>query len=1004
RIQPDQSHDYKTEADVKLSESSSVDEQTSSSTENIHTVTCTLSFAVAILNEHEECAAEKRKGPKKEASSEVLKAPKAQGYYCIEYKLLPDDPEPTRVDLVMFGLAAKLYLGSETKVLKPWREANQVWVSWTQTLRLNVTRELLIKMTSHKIVVRVWESKDKVSFKAKNDRPKAFRIPQESSGDDPVQNGGIKKMVCKMRATYDKQNLRPNRSNHPQIVPSKSDLTNEKNQIMPTKKTSFSKILREVTELNEVNPEMEAASLELSLAPLLAGSVMLIGCLEFCFKGVKEGFCCISLDQQLISEQLKVELNPLVIKVLSASCLPAHPIQGTYLPVYCQYKFHNQPTYRTEAHAHNTNIHFRDVNVIFVGLMSHGKLIEFLRGPPMEIEVHDRDKINDKPPIKPAIFGTDPNDSKIADVDLWTNGMKEGNKCSDPYGISKLDFLELLDGCRYLKQMLPIRCSSTQHLGHRECLSDPAPVIGQYIEAGTQLKVQVEIACPLHIEDAKEDEECPFGRIIYVFKYNNTLILNKLKSEIAQINAEAFKLNLYSEETIQRVLFGHKTTTKEREGKTLDILTGFHVMDKDLHIFVLEGLKKQAVKRLWTTVPVKLDQDEEKRVAVLFNSDMSFSKRLYEMFDVSLSPICLHKPLETIMKEPLLFIRNAVPHACLEAMKRLTQICRAKSLKEAVRNNLFPTADMILSFKKEFGQNYGTFMQQFVPETQGTEDILVHNIRRRAYTPIDHFNKEYSQRKRSERLNEKDFIQANIVDIHKASNNLRKSKPCVFFEDVSDPTNSSKSAETPSSEPSRYSNCTSFSYPGFKSSIESNQHPKRPDDARIEELQKPWREKVFHANKLKPTLSRTRLPWNQRNKDFELYSKPPALFGPELPQSLHLAGDTLHEEQSQAARAQYNRWLRKAQMSEISGGNGRAPEFRCHMRKAKLDKLQDILKDKPMKYSLKRAGMVLKFSEKTSSVEEINIPFAPGPFQNHSLSWDKNTVPRLSSQFSKYHF
>lgn len=53
---------------------------------------------------------------KKEPSNEVVEAPKAEGYYCIEYNMFPDEPEPTKVDLVMFGLAAKVYMTNETKV------------------------------------------------------------------------------------------------------------------------------------------------------------------------------------------------------------------------------------------------------------------------------------------------------------------------------------------------------------------------------------------------------------------------------------------------------------------------------------------------------------------------------------------------------------------------------------------------------------------------------------------------------------------------------------------------------------------------------------------------------------------------------------------------------------------------------------------------------------------------------------------------------------------------
>jgi len=64
----------------------------------------------------------------------------------------------------------------------------------------------------------------------------------------------------------------------------------------------------------------------------ILGSMTLIDCLEFSSGEVKEGFWNVTLDQPLVSEQLKAELNPLVITVLSAS-LPSSPVPFHVLKV-----------------------------------------------------------------------------------------------------------------------------------------------------------------------------------------------------------------------------------------------------------------------------------------------------------------------------------------------------------------------------------------------------------------------------------------------------------------------------------------------------------------------------------------------------------------------------------------------------------------------------------------------------------------------------------------------
>ena len=43
---------------------------------------------------------------------------------------------------------------------------------------------MLLKMFSHKVELKVWDTKDKVSAKARFDRPKAFRLPQSKASDE----------------------------------------------------------------------------------------------------------------------------------------------------------------------------------------------------------------------------------------------------------------------------------------------------------------------------------------------------------------------------------------------------------------------------------------------------------------------------------------------------------------------------------------------------------------------------------------------------------------------------------------------------------------------------------------------------------------------------------------------------------------------------------------------------------------------------------------------------
>jgi len=58
-----------------------------------------------------------------------------------------------------------------------------MWVAWSQSFSVSVTRELLEELLSHRIHFRVWEGKEKVSLKARGDRSRAFRPPPAHAED-----------------------------------------------------------------------------------------------------------------------------------------------------------------------------------------------------------------------------------------------------------------------------------------------------------------------------------------------------------------------------------------------------------------------------------------------------------------------------------------------------------------------------------------------------------------------------------------------------------------------------------------------------------------------------------------------------------------------------------------------------------------------------------------------------------------------------------------------------
>ncbi|XP_026200382.1 uncharacterized protein cfap92 isoform X1 [Anabas testudineus] len=1037
---------------------SSREDVTSQPDDCSHYVTWTVYIALAVPRGEEVDvpeAPEKAKANK--GSSTVLaKAHRAQSCYHIEYKLLSSDTEPVKVDLVLFGPVAKMYREDEFQILRTWHEGDQMWICWSQNFNIRVTRNLLISLHSHKIKLQIWNSKDKLCSQARYERLKVFRIPQDQSEDATDICGGIKSMVKKLRRLSEKKSFVCKKNKSDTLLKSNSYVGSETDKNLdPQIKMGFQNLTSDACDLEDMKKN-GSTSVEFSPIHLLAGETSVAECFPVDSSGVFEIVCYISLDRPLMSDQLKAELNPLVITVLSATSMPSSPVpfhvlQEKCMPVFCQYKFHNLSTHRTDYHKHAARIYFRDVNVILSGLMSPRELQEFLSGPPLQIEVHDRDRKVEKTPNTTVMFDTE------SDEGMHSNGTQIRQEIMpfDYYGIASLNLTELLLGRKSMLVHLPIKCCPPPPLLDRERSARNKKITdkvtsgelmppGHYIDANSKLKVKVELACPLNVKNhsCKVSYDGPFGRIIYLFDYNNFSVMTKLRSEILRINASAFHLGSCSLENIEQALANYTMNFKCDESEDLDFVTGFHVLDKRTQIFVLEGLKQKAVRRLWEAVPMKLSGSEEEQVIVLYNSNLCFFKRIYDSLDVDLSPVHLSEPLENIMREPLVYIRGIVPQPCFQALSRLSQLCHIRQLNEVAQYDLFPSADMILSMSKEYGKCNEQWVQKATKKTKG--DLPTLPVRMKRHALLDTHNRDISKWKRNSQ--QKDFIQENIKKVQEESEKLQKSEAAVLriqqiegrpAHNYSIQTfNSNEQAKEllqkemakvpgqrftysqqyhsatvePGGVTSKNESSSATTSTVWITSMSSDKsHPGLPDEARVEELRKPWRENILHANTLKPVLSRDRWAWSQRYEDFQLYSKPLPFFStPSV--TIHLAGALLQQEQLEASRAQYSRWLKKL----LPGGSTNPPnrpnlEFKCHMG-GKSDTIQDILKDEPKKYSLRKPGLMLKPIPQLSvmnlgydKAQEKCVALAPGSCMDCSLS-SKNAIPRHTSLYKKYHY
>uniref|UniRef100_H0XNZ4 Uncharacterized protein n=1 Tax=Otolemur garnettii TaxID=30611 RepID=H0XNZ4_OTOGA len=549
------------------------------------------------------------------------------------------------------------------------------------------------------------------------------------------------------------------------------------------------------------------------------------------------------------------------------------------IPVYCKYQFYKTPVHKTEGKPHGTHIRFQDVNVIFLGAINPSDLREYLEGPPMVVELHDRDRKSEEYSRKPMLFGEDRLDpylslqNLISPQETETNPFEAQNKTWDPYGISRVSFADLLLGHKYLNLVVPVHGCELKPTHDRwdsknrkaEGLGVPkdgfhhCPIpIGHYLEADTLLKLRVDIAVPLGAGPPDLDSRgAQFGRIIFVFHFRKCFLLHSLLQDITRINAKAFDLDAYPLRDIQQILSAFKMRVKIQEQQHLDVLTGFHLLDGKVHLLVLEGVAEQGLRQLWESHQSRVSQAEQSKYKVLYNSGLLFRHRLYADLETVLHHVHLFQPVSQLVRQAALYVRKTVPRRAFQALARIYEICHnSTNLREVIIRDLLPSSAMIKDLSQEFGMplSQEAFtnesllavptqpapnLEDFQSRSTLSSEIQAHQERSKKFT--------YSQ----------NYLSAMVEPV-----DLKEEE---------------KKAQMKSRQ--AWLTARGFQLTGLKSSTESNhQYLRLPP---IQDQTEVRKEKRQFNNMLKPVLDRDRWGWGQRHLDFDLYKKPPPFF--ELP-------------------------------------------------------------------------------------------------------------------------
>ena len=192
----------------------------------------------------------------------------------------------------------------------------------------------------------------------------------------------------------------------------------------------------------------------------------------------------------------------------------------------------------------------------------------------------------------------------------------------------------------------------------------------------------------------------PFTRMVFAFKFDDDETLLAINNAINKVNAATLS-------DIQGSLRSYSFTEAELAGcvdGTLDVITGFMVIDDETRIVVLEGLAAPGcgMQSLFMDVPRQKANDNA--LKILGNPETLFPNRLYGEFGPDVKRIRIRNKLKKLARKPELYNRKQVELSCFDAIDSIMSLRWAPDMQSTKDLNLYPLADSLNKVELLYGE------------------------------------------------------------------------------------------------------------------------------------------------------------------------------------------------------------------------------------------------------------------------------------------------------------